>query len=111
MRLEGGFQGRTNKLVDACYSFWQGGLFPLFRYIIESKKVEYRSKHKKIQTVDTLRKHNFKTQIAEHWYWNSGWKVNENGWWDLAFQSVGTTSRTREMQNVQLIITNQIKLK
>jgi protein farnesyltransferase subunit beta len=23
-RLEGGFNGRTNKLVDACYSFWQG---------------------------------------------------------------------------------------
>ncbi|XP_066254883.1 protein farnesyltransferase subunit beta [Euwallacea similis] len=29
MRLEGGFQGRTNKLVDSCYSFWQGGAFPL----------------------------------------------------------------------------------
>ena len=29
MRLEGGFQGRTNKLVDGCYSFWQGGTFPL----------------------------------------------------------------------------------
>lgn len=27
--VEGGFQGRTNKLVDGCYSFWQGGLFPL----------------------------------------------------------------------------------
>jgi protein farnesyltransferase subunit beta len=25
MRLEGGFQGRANKLVDGCYSFWQGG--------------------------------------------------------------------------------------
>lgn len=24
MSVEGGFQGRTNKLVDACYSFWQG---------------------------------------------------------------------------------------
>jgi hypothetical protein len=24
VRLEGGFQGRTNKLVDSCYSFWQG---------------------------------------------------------------------------------------
>jgi len=24
MQVEGGFQGRTNKLVDACYSFWQG---------------------------------------------------------------------------------------
>ncbi|XP_050510298.1 protein farnesyltransferase subunit beta isoform X2 [Diabrotica virgifera virgifera] len=29
MKVEGGFQGRTNKLVDACYSFWQGGAFPL----------------------------------------------------------------------------------
>ncbi|XP_050297473.1 protein farnesyltransferase subunit beta [Anthonomus grandis grandis] len=29
MKLEGGFQGRTNKLVDSCYSFWQGGAFPL----------------------------------------------------------------------------------
>ena len=26
---EGGFQGRTNKLVDSCYSFWCGALFPL----------------------------------------------------------------------------------
>ncbi|XP_065188946.1 protein farnesyltransferase subunit beta-like [Sycon ciliatum] len=31
MRLEGGFQGRTNKLVDACYSYWMGALFPLLR--------------------------------------------------------------------------------
>lgn len=29
MKLEGGFSGRTNKLVDACYSFWQGAVFPL----------------------------------------------------------------------------------
>ena len=29
MSLEGGFQGRTNKLVDGCYSFWVGGVFPL----------------------------------------------------------------------------------
>eukprot|EP01133_Synstelium_polycarpum_P015404 gene15404-18268_t len=27
--FEGGFQGRTNKLVDTCYTFWQGGLFPI----------------------------------------------------------------------------------
>jgi len=25
MGFEGGFSGRTNKLVDGCYSFWQGG--------------------------------------------------------------------------------------
>ncbi|KAF8822109.1 prenyltransferase and squalene oxidase repeat-containing protein [Cardiosporidium cionae] len=33
MGLEGGFQGRTNKLVDSCYSYWLGGLFPLLREI------------------------------------------------------------------------------
>jgi protein farnesyltransferase subunit beta len=29
MREEGGFQGRTNKLVDSCYSFWQGAAIAL----------------------------------------------------------------------------------
>lgn len=29
MRFEGGFQGRANKLVDGCYSFWQGALAEL----------------------------------------------------------------------------------
>lgn len=38
MRLEGGFQGRTNKLVDGCYSFWQGGAFPLIHEILKQEK-------------------------------------------------------------------------
>lgn len=25
--------GRTNKLVDGCYSFWQGALFPLLQQV------------------------------------------------------------------------------
>lgn len=29
MAVEGGFQGRENKLVDGCYSFWVGALFPI----------------------------------------------------------------------------------
>jgi protein farnesyltransferase subunit beta len=29
MGYEGGFQGRTNKLVDGCYSFWQGAAMAL----------------------------------------------------------------------------------
>lgn len=32
--VEGGFMGRTNKLVDGCYSFWQGGLFPLLQKLM-----------------------------------------------------------------------------
>uniref|UniRef100_A0A0X3PET7 Protein farnesyltransferase subunit beta n=1 Tax=Schistocephalus solidus TaxID=70667 RepID=A0A0X3PET7_SCHSO len=31
---EGGFQGRTNKLVDSCYSFWVGALFPLLEDVL-----------------------------------------------------------------------------
>jgi len=33
MRAEGGFQGRTNKLVDSCYSFWQGAIPALLHLI------------------------------------------------------------------------------
>lgn len=37
MRFEGGFQGRTNKLVDACYSYWQGALFPLLQLALRAQ--------------------------------------------------------------------------
>ncbi len=33
MAYEGGFSGRTNKLVDSCYSFWVGVLFPLIHEV------------------------------------------------------------------------------
>ena len=32
-QIEGGFMGRTDKLVDGCYSFWQGGIFPLLQRV------------------------------------------------------------------------------
>lgn len=38
MRYEGGFQGRTNKLVDGCYSFWQGGALPLIHMVLAQGK-------------------------------------------------------------------------
>lgn len=34
-RLEGGFHGRTNKLVDGCYSFWQGATFAVIARALE----------------------------------------------------------------------------
>jgi len=33
MKVEGGFQGRTNKLVDSCYSYWQGAAVALLTII------------------------------------------------------------------------------
>ena len=35
--MEGGFMGRTCKLVDGCYSLWQGGIFPLLAQATEAK--------------------------------------------------------------------------
>jgi protein farnesyltransferase subunit beta len=32
---EGGFAGRTNKLVDGCYSHWIGGCWPLIEAALE----------------------------------------------------------------------------
>lgn len=32
---EGGYSGRTNKLVDGCYSHWVGGCWPLIHSVLE----------------------------------------------------------------------------
>lgn len=42
MKLEGGFQGRTNKLVDGCYSFWQGSIFPMIYTSLMKEGREFR---------------------------------------------------------------------
>ena len=39
MIKEGGFNGRTNKLVDSCYSFWQGSIFNMI--YMGNKKFTY----------------------------------------------------------------------
>jgi len=42
---EGGFCGRSNKLVDSCYSYWQGAVFPLIhQYLIESSPSKSKSR-------------------------------------------------------------------
>jgi prenyltransferase beta subunit len=41
MQLEGGFQGRPNKLVDGCSSFWVGGLFPLLEAIMTRNQYQF----------------------------------------------------------------------
>ena len=36
--MEGGFAGRTSKLVDGCYSFWQGGAFPILADLLRQQQ-------------------------------------------------------------------------
>jgi protein farnesyltransferase subunit beta len=38
MQLEGGFSGRSNKLVDGCYSFWQGGAMAIASAQLQRKR-------------------------------------------------------------------------
>ncbi|KAI8982165.1 terpenoid cyclases/protein prenyltransferase alpha-alpha toroid [Mycotypha africana] len=40
MQLEGGFQGRTNKLVDGCYSFWGAGDFPILKAELDRQQLQ-----------------------------------------------------------------------
>lgn len=40
---EGGFCGRSNKLVDSCYSYWQGAVFCLLHPFIQDPESEQRN--------------------------------------------------------------------
>lgn len=41
LQYECGFNGRTNKVVDSCYSFWQGGVFPLVQQLSRKEPPSY----------------------------------------------------------------------
>lgn len=61
MSFEGGFQGRTNKLVDSCYSFWMGGCFPLSHALLLAEKDELtESEYKTFEYVGWTPKKEFK---------------------------------------------------
>ncbi|CAH0480723.1 unnamed protein product [Peronospora belbahrii] len=52
MPFEGGYQGRTNKLVDGCYSFWQGAVPALLAEVLRQQygdHVPYQCHQKKLQ--------------------------------------------------------------
>lgn len=45
----GGFKGRTNKLVDGCYSWWVGGAFALLD-VLEPPSGSLRVDQSKVET-------------------------------------------------------------
>ncbi|RIA94482.1 terpenoid cyclases/protein prenyltransferase alpha-alpha toroid [Glomus cerebriforme] len=54
MQLEGGFQGRPNKLVDGCYSFWVGALFPLLEAIMTRRQFEKDVKQRNLEVTQYI---------------------------------------------------------
>lgn len=51
--VEGGFMGRTNKLVDGCYSYWVGALFPLLATLQQHPHGTYPHQQPTQQAVPT----------------------------------------------------------
>ncbi|CAN0434875.1 unnamed protein product, partial [Ectocarpus sp. 13 AM-2016] len=47
------FQGRTNKLVDGCYSFWQGGAVAILDYVTAGRESEVDGACSSCRTVQT----------------------------------------------------------
>lgn len=43
LQVEGGFSGRTNKLVDACYSYWIGAVFAMVECVTNQPDLFNRS--------------------------------------------------------------------
>jgi len=64
-RVEGGFQGRTNKLVDGCYSFWQGGVFPLFQRLTDLVQQQFSMSYIKSDQWDANSKQECITESAK----------------------------------------------
>ncbi|CAL8102406.1 unnamed protein product [Calicophoron daubneyi] len=57
MASEGGFQGRTNKLVDSCYSFWQGAVFPIIEELLTMASDPALSSHDTLFNTSALQEY------------------------------------------------------
>eukprot|EP01132_Coremiostelium_polycephalum_P006214 gene6214-7737_t len=53
---DGGFQGRTNKLVDTCYAYWQGAVYIIIQSFlnIKNSKIERINKESSFNTEKLL---------------------------------------------------------
>ncbi|TQV98156.1 Terpenoid cylases/protein prenyltransferase alpha-alpha toroid [Cordyceps javanica] len=64
---EGGFSGRTNKLVDGCYSHWVGGCWPLIQAALSGPSSgEARSADQQVADTGSLFSRNGLIRSAQH---------------------------------------------
>ena len=62
---EGGFAGRTNKLVDSCYSHWIGGCWPLLEVAMELPFSTNNSTPSIVDEMDTLQLHTSDASVLD----------------------------------------------
>lgn len=67
MPFEGGYQGRTNKLVDGCYSFWQGAVPALLADVVRQKygeDVPYQCHQEQLQSTSCFADRRFQVDCV-----------------------------------------------
>ena len=63
----GGFRGRSNKLVDGCYSWWVGGGVPVVEALAARAKGEGDDKGKLSRTLGTIKLRFSQTASFQSW--------------------------------------------
>ena len=82
---EGGFNGRLNKLVDACYGFWIGALFPMLDILRTSKSSStlYSSLHNESTIFNREAMLNYMLRIAQITDGDGGFRDKPGKWPDF----------------------------
>lgn len=70
----GGLNGRTNKLVDSCYGFWIGSLFPILKII-----THYFNKNERDLSTDFFDRKRLKNYIIQCCQYQSGGMIDKPG--------------------------------
>jgi protein farnesyltransferase subunit beta len=63
----GGFRGRSNKLVDGCYSWWVGGGVPVVEALAARAKGEDDEEGKLSLTLGTVKLRSSQTASFQSW--------------------------------------------
>lgn len=66
---EEGFCGRSNKLVDSCYSYWQGGIFPILHQNLACGHPDYCESNQYAEYMPKTRSQ-FKNNTLNSWLFN-----------------------------------------
>lgn len=67
---EEGFCGRSNKLVDSCYSYWQGGIFPLIHQNLYQTNLSDSSSNQNALNKPTTRSQSIDATM-DNWLFNA----------------------------------------
>lgn len=70
LEADGGFCGRSNKLVDSCYSYWQGAVFPLLHSYLHQLQDKDNGKPGQSRTRSHAKKCENPDELLDNWVYD-----------------------------------------